>query len=350
MYTRYMNGKVFKNHPNAEQIAAAFVKFFQYQGVPNEILSDQGKELNAAIIRELYRLLHITKHTSCAYRPQSHGLIERSHRTINVAFRCLALDFGNNFNIINTHFDTVISAHNSFQHTATKISPNLLHFGREIRIPGALIDSAVGPHITDNVYIRRLTQSMSKVHTLVNATLEKYYVNLHKRANKNRMKHGLMPHDMVLIRRGAPGQKLVAPYFGPASIIDINEKVALVKFVTSGSKQIIHVDRLKIYHYRPGQILNFNSPIQGKFVSFSQLPGTVGPAELDPISTPSAIDDLDELIDFNEADVLSQQVLVQTQDDEETDNNVQFAPNTNNGNRPSRNIRQPARFDNYDMS
>ena len=58
-------------------------RVFTILGVPDEIMSDNGPEFEGKLMKDLCDLLQIRKIHSTVYHPQSSGLIERWHRTLN---------------------------------------------------------------------------------------------------------------------------------------------------------------------------------------------------------------------------------------------------------------------------
>ena len=67
----------------AESIAKVLVEqVFARFGVPLSILSDQGKEVDGRIMREVCRLFGIDKIRTTPYKPSTNQ-VERFHRTMN---------------------------------------------------------------------------------------------------------------------------------------------------------------------------------------------------------------------------------------------------------------------------
>ena len=64
-------------------VARVFVNEFVCRfGVLDSVHTDQGKNLEAEIIKEICTLLDIKKTRTTAYHPQSDGLVERFNRTL----------------------------------------------------------------------------------------------------------------------------------------------------------------------------------------------------------------------------------------------------------------------------
>ena len=104
------------------------------RGCPKRIHSDQGKEFTSPVITEMIRVLGVGQRFSSAYRPQSGGQTERSHRFINDAISSYVNK--------NHHKDWDLWLYGAvFAHNATDlaeapgISPFFLEHGREPVLP-----------------------------------------------------------------------------------------------------------------------------------------------------------------------------------------------------------------------
>lgn len=70
--------------PNQEAHSIARVlveEWVCWYGVPRRLHSDQGRNFEYSLFKELCKLLQINKSHTSPYRPQSDGLIERFNRT-----------------------------------------------------------------------------------------------------------------------------------------------------------------------------------------------------------------------------------------------------------------------------
>ena len=69
-----------------ETVARALVtRYLTVRGCPRRLHSDNGAEFTSPVITEVVRLLSVGHRFSGAYRPQSGGQTERSHRFLNDA-------------------------------------------------------------------------------------------------------------------------------------------------------------------------------------------------------------------------------------------------------------------------
>ena len=62
-------------------VAKAFVdEVISKHGVPNKLLTDQGRNFEADIMRQVFRLLEVKKWRTSPYHPQTDGQVERLNR------------------------------------------------------------------------------------------------------------------------------------------------------------------------------------------------------------------------------------------------------------------------------
>ena len=67
----------------AEVTAQALVdQFCTRFGFPNQIVTDQGRNFESTLFKEVCKLLRIDKKRTTAYRPSANGQAERQNRTL----------------------------------------------------------------------------------------------------------------------------------------------------------------------------------------------------------------------------------------------------------------------------
>ncbi|KRX21064.1 Gag-Pol polyprotein [Trichinella nelsoni] len=119
--------------PDAEAItvATALVKGILCRyGAPETSHSDQGRNFEAEVIREVCRLFGVARTT--AYHPQPDGLVERINRTLIDMLAKVSIDQPEDWDV---HLDRVLLAYRSSVHHTTDDTPCRILFGRELRLP-----------------------------------------------------------------------------------------------------------------------------------------------------------------------------------------------------------------------
>lgn len=138
----------------AEYLFRGWIKRY---GCPREIHSDQGRQFESAIFREVCALLQIGKTRTSPLHRGSDGMVERTNRSVyNILSQCVT----ENHRDWDQHLDLIVMAYNSTVHESTGMSPYRLVFVEKMTVHiGLLIDPVPGEEIsTASEYVMKFSR------------------------------------------------------------------------------------------------------------------------------------------------------------------------------------------------
>ena len=205
---------------SAEGLARLFWNnVWKLHGLPESVVLDRGPQFAAELTKELNQMLGIKTKLSTAFHPQTDGQTERmnqeleqylwffvEHRQKDWLEWLAAAEF----------------AVNNKVHTATKVSPFMANYGKELRMGGDI--RRKGKVESATAFVER----MKKVQEETEATLRKTQEEMKKYADRGRKesevwKKGdrvlLSTKDLVFKER--PSKKLTERYVGPYTIEEV---------------------------------------------------------------------------------------------------------------------------------
>ena len=138
--------------------------WFSRYGVPERIHSDQGRDFESVLVKELCQVYGIKKTHTTPYHPQGNGQCERFNRTLHDLLRTLSAEKKRRWPL---HLQEVVQAYNNTPHASTGFAPHYLLFGQEPRLAidvrlGRQADSAVSPTDWVRQHRARLTEAHAK--------------------------------------------------------------------------------------------------------------------------------------------------------------------------------------------
>uniref|UniRef100_A0A671YZ42 Integrase catalytic domain-containing protein n=1 Tax=Sparus aurata TaxID=8175 RepID=A0A671YZ42_SPAAU len=192
-------------------------------GAPRSIHSDQGRNFESALFKELCRLLHMHKSRTTPYHPQSDGLIERFNRTL---LSMLSLFVEDNQLNWDTLLPYVMLAYRSSVHASTSFTPYRVLFGQEIVLPVDIMLNVGNQESFASVdnYVSRLRDTLSTVieavkrHQAKASEQQKMYYDF--RANFQYYSEGELVWVQNKARKRGVCPKLQRRYKGPFRVVD----------------------------------------------------------------------------------------------------------------------------------
>ena len=235
----------------AETTAQILVmQFLSRLGMPLEIHSDQGRNFESVLFKEVCDLVGATKTRTTPYHPSSNGLVERFNKTL---VKMIVAFVKNNQKHWDKYIPLLTAAYRSTVHPSTGFTPNLMMLGREVHLPVDLLFPRPAPEEAKETheYVRDLRERMEECYHLARENLKKasqrQLRDHDSRCRKKLYKVGDLVYRLDTARRKGKCAKLQQAWKGPLVVIEVHSP--LVYTVSDRKKRrTLHHDRLKPYN------------------------------------------------------------------------------------------------------
>lgn len=248
--TKYPIAVALKNQ-EAETVAEALMGIFADVGFPNEILTDQGSNFMSELIKELCRLLKVSKLVSSPYHPQTNGLVEKFNGTLKKMLKAYAVKEPSKWD---KHLPYVLFAYREVPNETTGFSPFEMLFARQVRGPLAVLkDHWEEPENCQSSVLSYLLETRERLKECTELAKEKEKVEKHKQKvyyDRKARTRQYEVGDKVLVLLPSNTSKLLAQWKGP---FEITEKVGNVDYrvkVKRNKETVFHVNMLKKWYDR----------------------------------------------------------------------------------------------------
>ncbi len=175
-------------------------KYFVHYGLPVRIHSDQGRDFESKLIKELLTTLGIQKSRTTPYHPQGDPQPERFNRTLLSMLATLGQEKKRSWS---QHVASLVHAYNSTKSDATGYSPYYLMFGREARLPVDLCFETSKDGTDERKhfqYVECLKRDLQRAYQLARQAADKTHLR-NKRAYDQKVKfQKIQEGDRVLLK------------------------------------------------------------------------------------------------------------------------------------------------------
>lgn len=234
-------------HTSAKHLVDEVISRF---GCPLDLHSDQGRNYESRLLKEVCDLLEIRKTRTTPRHPQCNGQTERFNRTLIQMIKAFIKDDQRDWD---QHLGCLAAAYRSSQHETTGFTPNFLMLGREVRLPGELAVS--NPNSTPESqanYVDTLRRKLARSHEVVRQHLKTYLVTQKDRYDTKAHQYDYKQGDLVWYRNEQRHEgvcpKLQPIFKGPYVVLQkINNLDFLIQKTKQGKTTIVHHNNLKPY-------------------------------------------------------------------------------------------------------
>lgn len=223
----------------ARRLYAGWISRF---GTPLRITTDQGRQFESSLFRELNALIGCQRIRTCAYHPQANGMVERLHRQLKDAIRCHQTQRWTQ--VLPT---ILLGIRSAWKEDLGATSAELV-YGEPLRLPGEFLAGAATiaqSHLDTSEFIRDLRSHFQDLRPVDGTRHDTRKPFVFKELNTS---------SHVFIRRDSPKSTLDPPYEGPFKVISRSDRNFRVD--VRGVETTVAVNRLK-----PAYIAN-EEPLQ----------------------------------------------------------------------------------------
>ncbi|CAM4513444.1 unnamed protein product, partial [Lepidochelys kempii] len=210
-FTRYAQAYPTRDQRATTVARVLWDKYFSVYGFPARIHSDQGRDFESHLLKEVLKIAGIKKSRTTPYHPQGDPQPERFNRTLLDMLGTLRPEQKATWS---QHVAFLVHAYNATKNDATGVTPYLLMFGREPRLP---IDLCFGvsedgdSYETHQQYVSRLREKLWDAYRLATAAARKNADRNKHRYDARVRSQELQPGDRVLLRNlGIAGKHKIA--------------------------------------------------------------------------------------------------------------------------------------------
>ena len=239
-------------YPSKTQTAQATARilwdnFICHYGFPEKFISDQGRNFESDLIKDLCKIAGVKKLHTTPYHPQGNGQCERFNSTLSNMLGTLSEEEKSDWK---SYLGCMTHAYNCTKHASTTYSPYYLMFGRHPRLPidveFGLPKSNSGDNSSKSRYVqklrRRLNYAFQKATKVANQQANKYKSSYDKSIKGPQ----LQEKDLVLVKIVAhKGRHKLQDKWEPEEYVVVEQPIAgtpvyRVQPVTGGNIRTLH--------------------------------------------------------------------------------------------------------------
>ena len=246
-FTRYALAYSSKTQTAQATARILWDNFICHYGFPEKFISDQGRNFESDLIKELCKIAGVLKLHTTPYHPQGNGQCERFNSTLCNMLGILSEEEKSDWK---SYLGCMTHAYNCTKRASTTYSAYYLMFGRHPRLPidveFGLPKSNSGDNSSKSRYVqklrRRLNYAFQKANKVANQQAHKYKTSYDKSIRGPQ----LQEKDIVLVKIVAhKGRHKLQDKWEPEEYVVVEQPIAgtpvyRVQPVTGGNIRTLH--------------------------------------------------------------------------------------------------------------
>ena len=218
-FTKYAQAVPCKDQTALVVAKALRDHWFACYGVPVQLHSDQGRNFESELVRELCSLYGVHKTRTSPYHPQGNGQTERFNQTLCALIKSLGVTERRKWPDALPH---LVMIYNTTPHSVTGISPYTLMFGRKPVLPVDQLLNNTRLNWNED-YVQEQSDLIGRAQAVAKECLKKA-ADADKQRWDRRAKAGPIPvGQRVLVKQCAfTGRHKLSNHYGEASYVVVN--------------------------------------------------------------------------------------------------------------------------------
>lgn len=210
--------------------------------IPEILLTDQGANFTSDVFKRVCKLLKINKIQTTAYRPQSNGALERSHRSLVEYLKNFVSNKPQDWD---TWLRQAVHVHNNYPHTSTKLTPMDCLFGFTAELPTS-IKSKVDPTYNFEDYYYELRHKLQTMYKYARENIIKSKERSKKQYDKHSNHKLFNTGQKVLLLNQRKQNKFSENWTGPFVVVSQDGEWNTTIMIGKKKKKV-HNDKLKLF-------------------------------------------------------------------------------------------------------
>jgi hypothetical protein len=237
------------NTLEAIEVAQCLIDLICRHGVPEGLLSDQGRNFESNLFKDVLDLLDVHKVRTTPYHPQCDGQTERFNRTLLSMLKVYVNENQDDWDLL---LNKLAFAYRTAVHRTTGQTPFEMVYGRQPKLPlDICLPSEVEPIELDHeAYVKELKERLELMFNYVKQNtevkIEKAKIAYDRKVRCSSYQIGDKVWLLNCEKKKGTSPKLAKAWKGPYVIIDkigpVNYKI---KMPNGTKRSIVHINRLK---------------------------------------------------------------------------------------------------------